>query len=261
MLALSGLSKTYPNGTEALSDITLRIGEGEIVALLGGSGCGKSTLLRLVAGLDTASAGHIVIDGERVAGPHPAIGIVFQEPRLLPWLTVAQNIAFGIDLLPRAEQRHRVEQALGLIGLQGYAERLPKELSGGQAQRVAIARALVAKPKVLLLDEPFSALDPFTRASLHGALIELWKAYRPTLLMVTHDAEEAITLADRVLIMAPRPGRLYDEVLVVGARPRDALDDSFASAKRRVLQALDHSLSRPDARRASELAIGAGSWW
>ncbi len=180
MLSIRALSKTYPNGVQALSNIDLDIQQGEIIAICGGSGCGKSTLLRLVAGLDLASEGSIQVDGERIVAPHPAIGLIFQEPRLLPWLTVAKNIAFGIDQLPRAEQERRIGQALSLIGLDGYGDRLPKELSGGQAQRVAIARALVAQPKVLLLDEPFSALDPVTRADLHEQMIALWKAYRPT---------------------------------------------------------------------------------
>ncbi len=144
--------------------------------------------------------------------------MVFQEARLLPWLTVDKNIAFGIDALPAAEQKRRVEQALSLIGLEGYGARLPKELSGGQAQRVAIARALVAQPKVLLMDEPFSALDPTTRHGLHGQVIELWKAYRTTMVMVTHDAEEAVALADRVIVMAPKPGRIADEILIVSGR-------------------------------------------
>jgi sulfonate transport system ATP-binding protein len=261
MLRIEGLSKTFANGTEALRGIDLKVSDGEILAVLGGSGCGKSTLLRLIAGLDVASAGHIRIDGEVVAGPHPAIGIVFQEPRLLPWLTVAGNIGFGIDNLPKPEQRQRIEQALSLIGLDGYGDRYPKELSGGQAQRVSIARALVAKPKVLLLDEPFSALDPFTRSSLHGQLIKLWKAYRPTLVLVTHDAEEAITLADRVAILAPKPGRLHEEVLLVAARPRETDGDSFVQAKRRVLASLHESLRAPMRREREPVDAGAGSWW
>jgi sulfonate transport system ATP-binding protein len=197
MLSIRDVSKVYPNGVKALDRVDLAVEQGEILAIVGGSGCGKSTLLRLLGGLDLPSAGSIDVDNERVSAPHPAIGIVFQEPRLLPWLNVAQNIAFGIDQLPKAEQNARVTQALSLIGLEGYGNRLPKELSGGQAQRVAIARALVAKPKVLLMDEPFSALDPLTRHELQGQVIALWKAYKPTMVMVTHDAEEAVALADR----------------------------------------------------------------
>ena len=261
MLSIRSLSKRYPNGVHALSAINLDIAQGEITAIVGGSGCGKSTLLRLIAGLDLASEGAIRVDGEAVAAPHPAIGLIFQEPRLLPWLTVEKNIAFGIDQLPQDEQDRRVEQALSLIGLEGYGARLPKELSGGQAQRVAIARALVTKPKVLLLDEPFSALDPITRHDLHGQMIALWKAYRPTLVMVTHDADEAVKLADRIVVMAPRPGRIADEITIVSGRPRDHLDDSFSMARRRVLAALDRTMKPGDGDRRETIAAGAGSWW
>jgi sulfonate transport system ATP-binding protein len=259
MLKLERVSKTYANGTEALRNLSLDVAQGEIVAVLGGSGCGKSTLLRLIAGLDRASEGRIVIDRDEVEGPHPAIGLVFQEPRLLPWLTVAKNIAFGIDRLPKPEQARRVSEALDLIGLGGYGERLPKELSGGQAQRVAIARALVARPKVLLMDEPFSALDPSTRESLHRQTIALWLAYKPTLVCVTHDVAEAVTLADRVVVLAPKPGRISEEVLIVSRRPRERSDDGFATAERRVRAALDASLTKPVVN--TEAPALAAGWW
>ena len=164
MLFLEHLSKTYADGTRALSDINLTVQEGEIVSLIGGSGCGKTTLLRLVAGLDRESAGRIRLDGEVLSGPHPDVGIVFQEPRLLPWLSVFDNIAFGLDGVGAAERKTRVSHALDKIGLSEHADRWPRDLSGGQQQRVSIARAFVTNPKVLLLDEPFSALDAFTRA-------------------------------------------------------------------------------------------------
>jgi sulfonate transport system ATP-binding protein len=261
MLSIRDLSKIYPNGVHALSNLNLDIASGEILAIVGGSGCGKSTLLRLIAGLDLPTEGKIKVDGEKVTAPHPAIGMIFQEPRLLPWLTVEKNIGFGIDQLPKAEQDMRIAQALSLIGLEGYGKRLPKELSGGQAQRVAIARALVARPKVLLLDEPFSALDPITRHELHNQMIDLWKAYKPTLVMVTHDAEEAVYLADRVIVMAPTPGRISDEILIVSGRPRDKLDDSFAMGRRRVISALDHAVNPGERRQRDKIADGAGSWW
>jgi sulfonate transport system ATP-binding protein len=261
MLTIRNLTKIYANGVHALANLDLQVTQGEIVAIVGGSGCGKSTLLRLIAGLDLPSDGTITVDGERIAAPHPAIGMVFQEPRLLPWLSVERNIAFGIDELPKAEQERRVAQALSLIGLEGYGKRLPKELSGGQAQRVAIARALVAQPKALLMDEPFSALDPMTRHGLHGQVIDLWKAYRPTMVMVTHDAEEAVALADRVIVMAPKPGRISDEILIVSGRPRDRSADSFEMAKRRVFSALDGTMGEGGRTRAEKVAAGAGSWW
>jgi sulfonate transport system ATP-binding protein len=261
MLTIRSLSKIYANGVHALSNLNLQVAQGEIIAIVGGSGCGKSTLLRLIAGLDLPTDGSITVDGERISAPHPAIGMVFQEPRLLPWLTVERNIAFGIDQLPKDEQHRRVAQALSLIGLEGYGKRLPKELSGGQAQRVAIARALVAQPKALLMDEPFSALDPMTRHDLQGQVIDLWKAYKPTMVMVTHDAEEAVALADRVIVMASKPGRIADEILIVSGRPRDRREDSFEMAKRRVLSALDETAGPGGRPRPDKVAAGAGSWW
>jgi sulfonate transport system ATP-binding protein len=261
MLQIRALSKVYANGVNALRGIDLDVAPGEILAVVGGSGCGKSTMLRLIAGLDLPTEGEITVNNERITAPHPSIGMVFQEPRLLPWLTVEKNIGFGIDQLPMEEQARRIDQALNLIGLQGYGQRLPKELSGGQAQRVAIARALVAQPTVLLLDEPFSALDPLTRHDLHNQMIDLWKAYRPTLVMVTHDAEEAVSLADRVIVMAPKPGRIAEEILIVSGRPRNRLEDSFAMARRRVLTALDHSMNPEVDRKNTGISTGAGSWW
>ncbi len=241
-LSVSGLGKTYADGTEALRGVELHASPGEIVAVLGGSGCGKTTLLRLLAGLDVASAGRITVDGVPLSGPHPAVGAVFQEPRLLPWLRVAENIAFG----GRGEATAaRVEALLGRIGLAGYGRRWPRELSGGQQQRVAIARALIGRPRVLLLDEPFSALDPFTRASLHGLLLELWGEARPTVLIVTHDVEEAAVLADRIVVMRPHPGRVQEVMAVDLARPRERLAPAFDLMKRNVLRAVNRSLAEP----------------
>lgn len=242
MLEISGLGKIYPNGTRALERVSLNIDGGEIVAIVGGSGCGKSTLLRLVSGLDTPSEGHVVVDGKRITAPHPAVGIVFQEPRLLPWLTVAENIAFGIRELSPEERSARVAVALAKVGLTGYADRWPRELSGGQGQRVAIARALVPRPSVLLLDEPFSALDAFTRLDLQDHLLDLWAETRPTLLLVTHDIDEALLLANRIVIMRPGPGRVAKILDVALDRPRDRRSIDYEDAKRRVLHELDNTL-------------------
>jgi sulfonate transport system ATP-binding protein len=262
MLSLEHLSKTYADGTRALSDINLTVQEGEIVSLIGGSGCGKTTLLRLVAGLDRASAGAIRLDGETIREPHPAIGIVFQEPRLLPWLTVADNVAFGLAALASSERRARVSHALEKVGLADHAERWPRDLSGGQQQRVAIARAFVTNPKVLLLDEPFSALDAFTRASLHEHLLALWEDTRPTVLLVTHDVGEAVALADRAVIMQPKPGRIFDELPLPLARPRDKTALPFEAATRRVLLALDQSLKTPlQAAKRERDQQAAALWW
>jgi len=262
MLELARLSKTYADGTHALADITLEVRESEIVSLVGGSGCGKTTLLRLIAGLDRPSAGEIRLDGERLSEPSsPAVGIVFQEPRLLPWLTVADNVGFGLSGLAAGERRGRVAHALERVGLSEHARRWPRELSGGQQQRVAIARAFVTEPKVLLLDEPFSALDAFTRASLHEHLLGLWEESRPTVLLVTHDVQEAVTLADRAVVMQPKPGRIFDEQSLHLARPRDRLSPAFESATRRVLSTLDNSLKPAHLARPERGREAAALWW
>ncbi len=260
MLSFDQLFKTYADGTRALSAITLDVRQGEIVALLGGSGCGKTTLLRLVAGLDRPSAGAIRLDGEVIAEPRADVGVIFQEPRLFPWLGVAENVGFGLSHLSRFEREGLVTNALVRVGLGGYEKRWPRELSGGQQQRVAIARALVTRPKLLLMDEPFSALDATTRASLHGHLLALWQESRPTVVMVTHDVEEAVTLADRIVVMQPKPGRIFDELDNPLARPRDRLSPAFEAAKREALRALDRSL-RDEAPRQEKAAETAGMWW
>jgi sulfonate transport system ATP-binding protein len=251
MLTISTIGKTYPNGTVALRDISLSIDAGEIVAVVGGSGCGKSTLLRLLSGLDHPTQGTIEVDGTRIVAPHPAVGIVFQEPRLLPWLTVEQNVGFGLAHLSRAERRDRVYATLKRVGLSEYGRRWPRELSGGQSQRVAIARALVARPSVLLLDEPFSALDAFTRVELQDHLLEIWADTRPTLVLVTHDIEEAVALASRVVVLRPFPGRVAHVSNVTLARPRDRLSHAFDDEKRAILSALDTTLARGGFREAA----------
>ena len=260
MLSFDRLSKTYADGTRALSAITLDVGRGEIVALLGGSGCGKTTLLRLVAGLDRPSEGAIRLDGEAVAEPRADVGVIFQEPRLFPWLSVAENTGFGLSQLPALEREELVTNTLARVGLAGHEKRWPRELSGGQQQRVAIARALVTRPKLLLMDEPFSALDATTRASLHGHLLALWQESRPTVVMVTHDVEEAVTLADRIVVMQPKPGRIFDELDNPLARPRDLLSPAFEATKREALRALDRSL-RDEAPHQEKAAETAGMWW
>src|SRR5450631_425869 len=261
MLELERLGKTYPNGVHALDAVSFSVGPGEIVAIVGGSGCGKSTLLRAISGLDTPSQGRVLLDGEEVRQPHEKIGIIFQEPRLLPWLSVADNIGFGLSDLPANVRREKVATALARVGLADKARAWPRELSGGQAQRVAIARALVPQPEVLLLDEPFSALDAFTRRDLQDHLLDLWADTRPTLVLVTHDVDEAVVLADRVLVMRPRPGRLFEQIQINLARPRDRNSPPFDNFKRRVLTALDRSLDRkvPDADPKSN--AGEAMWW
>jgi sulfonate transport system ATP-binding protein len=261
MLALQKVGKIYPNGVNALERFSAKIQPGEIVAIIGGSGCGKSTLLRAVAGLDRATAGAVTLDGTTITAPHAKIGIIFQEPRLLPWLSVADNIGFGLSDLATDVRRDKVARALARVGLADKASAWPRELSGGQAQRVAIARALVPQPEVLLLDEPFSALDAFTRRDLQDHLLDLWADTRPTLILVTHDVDEAVVLADRVLVMRPRPGRMFQEIQINLGRPRDRNSPHFDAFKRRVLTALDRSLDRsiPDAE--GEARAGEAMWW
>ncbi|MCX5931242.1 MAG: ABC transporter ATP-binding protein [Cyanobacteria bacterium] len=216
-LSVSGVSKSFGDGRHAklvLDDINLSIDSGEFVALVGSSGSGKSTVMRLIAGLERPSTGVIAMDGKPVRGPGSDRGMVFQKYSLYPWMTAAQNVAFGMSLqgLPRALVRERTAYFLEVVGLQNDARRLPKELSGGMQQRVAIARALAADPKVVLLDEPFGALDLQIRETMQEFLYELWQRSGITALLITHDLEEALLLAQRVHIMAPRPGRIVRTV-------------------------------------------------
>lgn len=263
MLTLDHVGKTYPNGVRALDGITLDVKPAEIVAIVGGSGCGKSTLLRAISGLDTPSQGRVLLDGEAITQPHEKIGMIFQEPRLLPWLTVAENVGFGLEHRPKRERNELTAAALVRVGITDKAKMWPRELSGGQAQRVAIARALVPHPEVLLLDEPFSALDAFTRADLQDHLLDLWADLRPILVLVTHDVDEAVVLADRIMVMRPQPGRIYEEIVSELPRPRDRQSAAFDFVKRRVLAALDRSLAKPatvdDTQTKS--SEGAALWW
>ncbi|KQT87370.1 nitrate/sulfonate/bicarbonate ABC transporter ATP-binding protein [Methylobacterium sp. Leaf469] len=240
MLTFRNVSKTYADGTRALAGISVEVARGEILALVGGSGCGKTTLLRLAAGLDTASGGTIRLDGEVLDRPHPGVGLVFQEPRLLPWLTIAQNVGFGLADLSAPERVRRVAHALERVGLAEHADRWPRDLSGGQQQRTAIARAFVAQPKVLLLDEPFSALDAVTRQDLHGHLLGLWAETRPTIVLVTHDVGEAAVLADRAVVLRPKPGRIHEIFAIATPRPGDP--DANASTTRQLRAILGASL-------------------
>ena len=239
MLRIDHLHKRFEDGFVALSGINVTVERGEIVSLVGTSGCGKSTLLRIVGGLDHATHGEVQIDQETVRAPRPEIGIVFQEPRLMPWLTVADNVKFGIDTLPKARQAELANEALAKVGLPGSAELLPRQLSGGMAQRVAIARALVTKPEILLLDEPFSALDAFTRLSLQDHLLQSWAYDRPTMIFVTHDIDEALVLSDRVLVLRGGPGRIHREYAINLDRPRWRGDATFQQWKETILADLD----------------------
>ncbi len=236
-LTLSSLRKRYAD-VPVIGGIDLDVSAGEIVAVVGPSGCGKSTLLRLVAGLDTRYSGEIKVDDAVVCGPDPRVGLVFQEPRLFPWLTIAQNVSFGLPDPDSAKSRELVAETLAVMDLAQFAGSLPKHLSGGMAQRAALARALVTEPQVLLLDEPFSALDAFTRMRLQDHLLAAWLRYGPTLVLVTHDLDEAVYLADRVVLLTGRPGRVADVLRVAPERPRDRRDPNLLGLKVALLEAL-----------------------
>jgi sulfonate transport system ATP-binding protein len=236
-LTIGHLRKRYGD-TPVLGGIDLEVAAGEIVAIVGPSGCGKSTLLRLIAGLDTRFSGEIRVADSLVCGTDPRVGLVFQEPRLFPWLSVRRNVAFGLGEAERARARDLVRDTLGVVGLTDFAEALPKQLSGGMAQRAALARALVTEPQVLLLDEPFSSLDAFTRMKLQDHLLAAWSRYRPTLLLVTHDLDEAVYLADRVVLLGERPGRVQDVLRVAPERPRDRRDPNLLGLRVALLEAL-----------------------
>jgi ABC-type nitrate/sulfonate/bicarbonate transport system ATPase subunit len=224
----------------ALQGIDLDVPAGSFLTIVGTSGCGKSTLLRLIAGLDTGFRGRILLDGVPVTGPALNRGLVFQEPRLFPWLTVAQNVALGLlNAGLSKEQRDRaVAEHIALVGLRGFEDAWPHQLSGGMAQRAAIARGLVNRPRVLLLDEPFGALDALTRARMQDELQRIWAAEGITMLLVTHDVEEAVYLGDRVVVMAPRPGRVARRFDIPVTRPRDRADPVLARWRETVLAAL-----------------------
>jgi NitT/TauT family transport system ATP-binding protein len=218
----------------ALQDIALEIPRGQFTCLLGPSGCGKSTLLNAVAGFSAPTSGRILVDGAPVVGPGPERGMVFQEYALFPWMTVEQNIGFGLEIkgMPKADIRRRVGELLALLSLSDFRARYPKDLSGGMRQRVAIARVLALDSPILLMDEPFGALDALTRRNLQDELQRIWLETRKTILFVTHSIEEAIYLADRIVVMTYRPGTVKRDMLVELPRPRDPAAPEFNALKR-----------------------------
>ncbi|NBF01604.1 ATP-binding cassette domain-containing protein [Pseudomonas sp. Fl5BN2] len=235
---------------EAIREFNLDIAEGEFVAIVGSSGCGKSTLLRLLIGLDTDFRGEIRIDGKPVTGIGSERGIVFQEHRLFPWLTVAENIGLGLvnEALSTAERQRRIDDFIDLVGLGDFSRAYPHQLSGGMAQRVAIARGLVASPRILLLDEPFGALDALTRQQMQDELLAIRERAKITTVLVTHDVEEAIFLADRVVVMEPRPGRIKRVVQVGLPHPRLRSSFDFHQLREELLHELtsdDHYQAPP----------------
>lgn len=229
------------NTITALDNVSLDVAAGEFVTIVGASGCGKSTLLRLGAGLDIDHTGIIEHDGKPVTGPSLDRGIVFQEPRLFPWLTVERNVALGLQNanFSNAEKRQLVAEQIELVGLTGFEKAYPHQLSGGMAQRAGIARGLVNRPDVLFLDEPFGALDAITKARLQGELQDIWAKEQITMVLVTHDVDEAVYLGDRVVVMSPRPGRIKEIVPVDLPHPRQRTSDQLARIRNHVLHVLD----------------------
>ncbi len=253
-LSINGLSVVYQTrrgSLKALDSLDMTIGDGEFVAVLGPSGCGKSTLLKIVAGLVMPSAGEVVLHGEPVIGPRPDVGIVFQQPTLLPWKTVLDNVLVPIRAQRKSLEEYR-EEALSLLklaGLEQFAEHYPNELSGGMQQRVGIVRGLIHDPRLLLMDEPFSALDAMTRERMAGELQSIWMARRKAVLFITHSIQEAILLADRIVVLSDRPGKVVEVLKVDLPRPR--LSDVVSNPRFVELSAHLRSLFRLDGRPSS----------
>jgi NitT/TauT family transport system ATP-binding protein len=246
-LVLKDLSKSFAGEgkaqVEALSHIDLEVRDGEFVSVLGPSGCGKTTLLRIIAGLDHATGGTIQLDGRLIDGPCPRMAMIFQEYSLYPWRTVIDNIAFGLEMkgMEKQERREKALEFLELVGLVDFAGNYPYELSGGMRQRVAVARALAIDPQILLMDEPFGALDAQTRNMLQRELLEIWEKTRKTVLFVTHSVDEAVFLSDRVVVLTSRPGAIREVVPIDLPRPRERTGAEFASIRRYVLDHVEHS--------------------
>jgi ABC-type nitrate/sulfonate/bicarbonate transport system ATPase subunit len=243
-ISAENLQKIFvrPDGqtVTALSDVNVNVEAGQFVSLIGPSGCGKSTFLRIVAGLLPASKGRVSLDGEAIDGPSFERGLVFQDPTLFPWLTVYENVAFGLRVRKIYEEKQKdVSEFIRLVGLAGFENVYPHQLSGGMAQRASLARALVNHPSVLLLDEPFGALDAFTRMNMQDELIKIWRERGTTMIMVTHDVDEAIYLSDRILVMKARPARIESVIEVEMGRPRARSHAYFLELRSKILQLLD----------------------
>jgi NitT/TauT family transport system ATP-binding protein len=248
-LEIRNLNKSFPrddgSSLVVLDNISLEVQGKEFVCILGSSGCGKTTLLRMIAGLDSAESGSIVLDGTEMHGTNPKVGMVFQEYSLFPWRTVIDNIAFGLEMQGMAKnERYRIaERYLKLVNLTQFRDSYPSELSGGMRQRVAVARALALEPILLLMDEPFGALDAQTRNMLQQELLEIWEKTKKTVIFVTHSVDEAVFLADRIVVLSPRPGQICTLVPIALSRPRDRTSAEFAQIRRHVLDLISQKCS------------------
>jgi NitT/TauT family transport system ATP-binding protein len=251
-LSLQGVTKSFHTArgdVQALCEATLVVGEGEFVCLVGPSGCGKSTLLNLVAGLEFPDAGEVLADGKPVTAPGRDRMVMFQEPALFPWLDVAGNVLFGLNLKPNLDAAARRDAAafyLGMVGLSEFADSFIHELSGGMKQRVALARALAPNPRVLLMDEPFAALDALTREQLYGDLQRIWQQRKKTILFVTHNVRESVVLGDRVVVFSPHPGRIREEFAIGLPRPRDINSVDVARQAGEITRALRSHLGESE---------------
>lgn len=239
LLKVNNVSRTF-NEVRAFHDLSFSCTDGEVIGVLGTSGCGKSTLLRTIAGLDKGYEGSIQIAGQESREANTSIGVMFQEPRLMPWLPVIDNVTFGLKGNEQ-EKKDKALEMIELVGLKTKENLYPRELSGGMAQRVAIARSLVTSPKILLLDEPLSALDAFTKMQLQDLLLDIWEKRKTTMLLVTHDIDEALYLCDRLLVLRGQPGELHSVVTVDSERPRSRGDVNLAQQKEEILEILDLS--------------------
>jgi ABC-type nitrate/sulfonate/bicarbonate transport system ATPase subunit len=249
----AGADRKQPGSLPVLSDVSINVREGELFCLLGPSGCGKSTLLRIIAGLEKPTEGSVHVCGEGVKEPHNVLGMVFQEPTLLPWRTLEGNVSFGLEerKVPKADRRRKVREYLELVGLRGFERHYPQQLSGGMRQRAALAAALANQPRVLLLDEPFGALDALTRLVMQQELMRILEKTRLTVVLVTHSIDEAVYLADRIAIMSPRPGRVQATIEVDLPRPRDRAHPAFARLAKDIF---DRIVDRGEAETAELVA-------
>ncbi len=240
-IEINAVEKIYgtPDGVIALQGINATINPGEFVSIVGPSGCGKTSLLRLIVGLETPTSGTISLDGQKITGTSCERGLVFQEPTLFPWLNVYHNVASG--LVARKvykENKEDVDEFIKLVGLSGFEKSYPHQLSGGMAQRVALARALLNRPKVLLLDEPLGALDAFTRMQMQDEILRIWKERQTTMILITHDVDEAIYMSDRIIILTPRPGKIQESMPVKIGRPRARNNPAFLGLRSKILEIL-----------------------
>jgi len=246
MIEVKNVHKQFFNGKESLhvlDDITFQVKKGEIVTLLGKSGCGKSTLLNMVGGFEKTEVGVIFLDGSEIKRPTRKCTMLFQQINLLPWRTVLKNVELGLEgeKLQKEEKNKRVMDALSLVGLEQHLGQFPNELSGGMQQRVAIARAMAMQPDVILMDEPFAALDTFNRYLLQDELIRIQQKFKTTILLVTHDIDEAVYLSDRILIMTSKPGRIFKDISIQLGKPRDRASEDFHYYRRKILEQFEMS--------------------